>query len=152
MRIRPWAGLAATTIIVPCAISVGAMVLALVPLMRDGVQPMLFFMLAADGLGGLFSFVYFFGTPVVFVIASVAYGLLAPRLRREPPIARWRVVAIGAAVGAVAFSPVWASGGVPNLFLRYFGPAVLGAASGAAGAISFLWVGIRPLPKASPAV
>ena len=151
MRIRPWAGLAASTITVPLAISVGALVLSLVPVLRDGVQPFTFFMLAADGLAGLFFFVYLFGAPAAFVITSVAYLLIYPWLRREPPVSGWRVVAVGAVLGALALSPIWASGGVPHLMVRYLGPAVLGALSGAAGAGSFLWLGVRPSPTHSPA-
>jgi hypothetical protein len=113
---------------------------------------MFLFMVAADGLQGVFFFTFFFGAPAALLIGAVSYAILAPRLRREPPIARWLIIVAGALLGALLFPPVWIihrEGS--NWFLQHLGPALLGAGAGVAGALAFFAIGIRQPPPEPPA-
>jgi hypothetical protein len=134
---RVIAGIGAAALTVPLALGLGTLAFAFIPLLRDGVQPMLLFMVSANGVGGVFFFLVLFGTPVAAVISTLAYACFARRLRREPPISRWWPVGVGALLGTVLFPMIWVRSVPDSLFLRYFGPVVLGALSGAAAATAF---------------
>jgi hypothetical protein len=144
MTVRLSAGLSAIAIVVPSILSIGALTFSLVPGLRVGVQPMVLFMFAANGLASFFFFVFFFGAPAATVIGWLSYMALTRRLSREPPMSRWGAAAIGAALGATIFPLLWTlpTPGAP-LILSYVGPILLGASAGAGGGLAFFVFGVR---------
>jgi hypothetical protein len=122
--------LAATTLMVPAVISVGAIAFSFIPILKDGVWMMVAFMAAADGVGGIFFFVFLFAAPIALVLATIGWATLASFEGGRRLSALW-VVFIPTLVGAVLLPPVWVLEKMPGV-LPVVGPALLGALAGAA--------------------
>jgi hypothetical protein len=151
MRNRIVAGLCAVSLIVPLVISLGGLAFSFIPVLRDGVQPTILFMAAAAGLSGVFFFIFLFGAPAAFLVATVGYAFATERLRRDPPLAlRWALLT-PAALGLVLLPPVFVIGTAPdNPLLRFLGPAVLGGVAGASAGGIFWAIAIRHPSSGAP--
>ena len=137
-------GFATASVVVPTVIVLGGLGLSLVPVLGDGVSPMLRFMAEADGLSGIFFFTYFFATPAALVVALLVYALLGPRGVSRYWTWRWATL-VGACVGGVLLPPVWAIARSSSLLVTYVGPVLLGVAAGSASGATF-WAVIEGYP------
>ena len=139
MRLRILLAILAVAVTAPAVVSAGALAFALIPILNVGIAPFLGFVLAANGVAGLFAFLYLFGAPVAAIICALAYAGMVTWLRSGRAITTpWRIFA-GAALGAVVLPPIWIAFPTNGSVLPYVGPALLGAVTGCA-ANAIFWV------------
>ena len=124
-------------------ISVGAIAFSFIPILKNGVWGMVAFMAMADGLSGVFFFVFFFAGLIALFLASLGWAVLESL--ESPPSLAW-VVGIPALIGAMLLPPVWLLDGRLSDPFVLVGPALLGAIAGAAAGAVFCRIAMVPRP------